>query len=223
MGLDIIRLHKNPMHTLLGLRGLRIQTVIDVGANKGQFSSYIRSVFPQACLYCFEPLPGPYKELQQWASLQKNVKLFNLALGDAEGTAKMFHHVEHSTSSSLLSSTELSEALYPFTQRQETIVVPLATLDGALDRVNEFLLPEILIKLDVQGYEERVIDGGRRIFSEAKACIVEVCLDELYSGQADFKRLVLTLYDLGFHYIGNLDQNFGDDGHVIFLDAVFIR
>jgi len=83
--------------------------------------------------------------------------------------------------------------------------------------------PEILIKLDVQGYEDRVINGGREIFKMAKACILEVCLDKLYEGQTEFFKITELLYGLGFKYAGNLNQTYADDGHVIFIDAVFMR
>jgi len=223
VGVDVRRLVKNPMHTLLGLSALPIATVLDVGANRGQFAAYVRNFYPAARLFCFEPLPGPFQKLQQWAAGQEKITTFNLALGETEGTATMFQHLDHSTSSSLLATTELSKTLYPFTERQNTVVVPMSTLDGVFEKMPGSLQPDILIKLDVQGYEEHVIAGGQRTFAAAKACIVEVSLDELYKGQADFKRLMLMLYDLGFRYVGNLEQNVGEDGHVIFFDAVFLR
>ena len=78
-------------------------------------------------------------------------------------------------------------------------------------------------KLDVQGYEDRVIAGGSKIFATATACILEVCLDSLYEGQAGFLKLLTMLDALGYRYVGNLDQAYGEDGHCIFLDAVFLR
>lgn len=79
-GLDIIRISKDTKFTLLGLKKLPIQTIIDVGANTGQFAKYISNLFPKSDIYCFEPLPGPFKVLNQWAS-KKNGKVlaFNYA------------------------------------------------------------------------------------------------------------------------------------------------
>ena len=85
------------------------------------------------------------------------------------------------------------------------------------------MAPQILVKLDVQGFEDRVIAGGETIFKMAAACIVEVCLDDLYEGQANFKQLLEMLDRLGFQYAGNLDKTYGKDGHCIFLDAIFLR
>lgn len=225
IGSDIVRISRSPRHSLLGLRNLPIRTIIDVGANEGQFARMISNVFPEAHIYCFEPLSEPFRELSQWAEKQINrkVTIYNLALGDKDGTSEMFSHVEHSPSSSFLKSTKLCESLYPFTQKQDSITVKLTTLDNWFKNLPSPPTHKILLKLDVQGYEDKVIRGGRETFSNAKACILEVCLDKLYGDQATFKDISSLLYDLGYRYVGNLNQNYADDGHVIYIDAVFVK
>ena len=223
IGLDITRISKAPKHTLLGLCQIPIRSVIDVGANRGQFARTISKVFPEADIYCFEPLPEPFKELKQWAKKQsRKVAAFNIALGENEGAFEMFNHADHSPSSSLLKTTKLCQEIYPFTQKQASISVKMTTLDK-WSKGFATLRPEILIKLDVQGYEDKVIFGGRETFSMAKACILEVCLAQLYENQADFKDIVVLLSKLGYHYAGNLNQTLADDGHVMFIDAVFVK
>jgi FkbM family methyltransferase len=224
IGFDIVRSHNSPVVTLLGLRRFPIRTVIDVGANEGQFAKQILGFFPHAHLYCFEPLPEPFKKLRDWAEGQQgNVDVFNVALGETEGTIEMLSHVEHNTSSSLLRTTARCEELYPFTHKQAPLSIKLMPLDKIVVNLPQPLVPELLIKLDVQGYEDRVIRGGTETIRKARACIIEINLDELYENQATFKDLLLSLRELGFHYAGNLDQVYGEDGHVISLDAVFVR
>lgn len=225
LGFDIISLHKQPSHTLLGLRSSPIHTILDIGANTGQFARYIRDIFPKARLYCFEPLPTPYRELTDWAKQQGNgvVTTFNLALGQKEGVIKMFMHTEHSPSSSLLASTDLNQALFPQTSLQQMVDVQLTTLNHISQQLSAELIDDILIKLDVQGYENRVIYGGEELFKRAKAVILEVCLDELYTDQASFKELLLQLDSCGFQYEGNLSQIYAQDGHVIYFDAIFVK
>ena len=225
VGYNIVRTPKNPTFSLLGIRGLPIRTILDVGSNKGQFARHISSLFPEAQIYCFEPLPGPYKELKKWAEKQRSqkIKTFNIALGDREGTSEILTHIQHTPSSSFLRTTSVCENLYSFTKEKLTTPVNLTTLDKWTKNLPRPLLPEILIKLDVQGYEERIIRGGQKTFIDAKACILEVCLDHLYEDQSTFKDISLLLYDLGYHYAGNLDQSYADNGHVIFIDAIFVR
>ena len=224
VGLDIVRLNKSPQYSLLGLRNLPIKTILDIGANIGQFARMIERVFPEAKIYSFEPLPDAFKELDKRSRIKNGkVKAFNLALGDSDGEIEMFYHTEHSPSSSILKTTDICEKLYPFTKTKEIIKVQMNTLDKAIDELNIPLVPEVLIKLDVQGYEDRVIKGGKLTFSKARACILEINLDKLYETQPSFKDIILLLYDLGYRYGGNLNQSIAEDGHVIYIDAVFIR
>jgi len=220
-----MRLSKSPRQTLLGLRCYPIRSVIDVGANVGQFARYVHTVFPQARIYCFEPLPAAFRELAAWAGGQTGtvVRTFNVALGDSKGTASMFHHTDFTPSSSLLPTTGRNTELYPFTERQEQISVLQTTLDDAIATLGEPLIDDVLVKLDVQGYEDRVIKGGWATLARARACIAEVNIEALYEGQTSFSDLLLALAKLGFRYSGNLDQEYGDDGRVIFFDTVFTR
>ena len=177
-GFDIVMRKNSPSMTLLGLRVLPFNTIIDVGANVGQFAKKISDFFPEAKLYCFEPLPGPFEVLSTWAETQAGrVVPFNLAIGDKKSEVEIFLHENHTPSSSLLNTNELTEQLYPFTKEQKSICVRQTTLDAVLEESGEEFLPELLIKMDVQGYEDRVIAGGTKIFKTASACILEVCLE----------------------------------------------
>ncbi len=224
LGIDIIRLHKSPNYSLLGLRDLPFRSIIDGGANTGQFARKIRTIFPKAHIYCFEPLKKTYDELIKWADKQHGlVTAYNFALGDDNGRVEMRCHQDHSPSSSILKSTYRCQELYPFTERQSSISIQIVTLDEWVKNLAKPLTNEILIKLDVQGYENRVIKGGASFFKKAKACILEVSLIQLYEQQADFKEITELLYDLGFKYAGNLYQSYSVEGAVIYIDAVFIK
>ncbi len=222
LGLDLVRRHNSPSMTLLGLRSRPIMTVIDVGANTGQFAKRVSRFFPEAVIYCFEPLPDPFNELCKWAKTQnERVLPFNLAIGSENCEVSMFLHEDHTPSSSVLATTKLTEQYYPVTKAKKKISVAQKKLDTVFEENQKAFSSEILIKLDVQGYEDRVIAGGVNTFSKADACILEVSLDTLYKDQAGFRELLTMLDELGYCYIGNMDQVYAEDGHCIFLDAVF--
>lgn len=225
LGFDVIRLQRSPKRTLLGLTGLDIGTIIDVGANQGQFAQMIVEFFPRAELYCFEPLEEPFGKLSAWAQTQSGrVHCFQLALGEQEGEMEMHLHEQHTPSSSLLASTDTCHRLYPQTQTERMARIRLSTLDRALEDTLDHLPREILLKLDVQGFEDRVLRGGQvRVLSQCRAVVLEVCLDPLYEGQADFHGLAQLLHEAGFRYAGNVDQAYGENGRVVFLDAVFVK
>ena len=223
-GIEVSRWSTAPRHTLLGVGRFPIRSVVDVGANEGQFAKWISTFFPLAHIYAFEPLPGPYAKLKAWAESRRvNVTTFNVALGDRAIETAMNLHVNHTPSSSLLEATDTYDSLYPNTRKRSTLVVKQEKLDEALDSLEAPPEPELLVKLDVQGYEDKVIMGGQRTFSRARVCILEVILDELYVGQARFLNLLSALGQLGLMYAGNLEQSYAGDGHVVFIDAVFVR
>lgn len=194
------------------------------GANEGQFARMASEFFPRAKLYCFEPLERPYRKLAAWAETQNGrVECFNLALGDHEGVVEMHLHEEHTPSSSLLAATAQCHELYPQTRAESMAKVRLATLDQALKDHLDHMPREIFLKLDVQGFEDRVLRGAGRVLAVCKAVLLEVCLDPLYEGQADFHGLTQLLHEAGFRYAGNFDQAYGEDGRVVYLDALFAR
>jgi FkbM family methyltransferase len=223
-GFDLIRLYRVPRLTFAGLGRFPIRTIIDVGANRGQFALEARAVFPDAHLVCFEPQPEAFEALQRLApEFQAGLSPVNAALGDTEGVVKMQVHLDWDYSSSLLSTTGLAHELYPLQIRQSTIDVRLTTLDAFFASWPTSLEPDILIKIDAQGYDDRVIRGGRSLFGKARACVVEINLDSLYQDQASFRGIFHLLDELGYRYAGNMDQSYASDGHIVFIDAVFVR
>jgi FkbM family methyltransferase len=224
LNIDIIRLQNSPEKTLLGLSTRQIDCILDVGANKGQFAAKILKIFPHAEIYCFEPLKQPFQILQQWASSQnEQVKCFNIGLGDSVGEVKMHFHENHSPSSSFLSSTAYGHDIYPETKVESIEVVRVDTLDNFFVNQNFNFQRNILLKLDVQGFEDRVLRGATDTLAHAHACLLEVCLDPLYDNQARFLDLAEILYKSGFRYAGNMVQAYGSDGHVIYIDSLFVK
>jgi len=56
--------------------------------------------------------------------------------------------------------------------------------------------------MDVQGYEDRVIRGGAKVFASARACLLEINLDALYERQASFNEPLLLLNHHGLPLSG---------------------
>jgi FkbM family methyltransferase len=223
-GFDVVRLRDASDKSLAGLRQRPIHTVIDCGANEGQFARDISRSFPGAALYCFEPLPQPFEALSAWAATRGGrVRCFQVALGEQNGEALMHSHIEHSPSSSLLATTEYERVAFPQTRAQAEVRVPVTTLDDALGESLHEMEPQILLKLDVQGYEDRVLRGATRILPRVDACMLEVDVDPLYVAQAAFKDIVTLLDQFGLTYAGNVEQVLGPDGRVMWLDALFLR
>ncbi|MDW8245699.1 MAG: FkbM family methyltransferase [Sandaracinaceae bacterium] len=103
------------------------------------------------------------------------------------------------------------------------ITVHMTKLDDWLSKEQIKLEEEILIKLDVQGYEDRALRGATRLLQKSKAVIAEVNLEKFYEDQATFWNIAILLREYGYDYVGNWSQSIAPDGHVILIDAVFVR
>ena len=220
LGYTLARTARTP-DTLLGLTARPIRTVVDAGANTGQFARRARRLFPAARLHCFEPVPEAFAALSAWAAADGAVTCHRCALGDAARRASFNVHADHPPSSSLLPTTARSHEQWSQTVRQVEIEVEVQTLDAAL--AGHALETEILVKLDVQGFEDRVIAGATATLERSAACLLEVSVENFYEGQATFLALATALDRVGLRFAGVDDQAVAPDGHVLFFDALFTR
>lgn len=203
------------------LRAYGCRTVIDVGANEGQFAGWARAAFPDAQICSFEPLPSCHQILRTRFAGDARFKLFEMALGDARGEVEMFQN-DYSPSSSLLEAAQSHHTAFPHTTRATPIRVPVRTLDDVLG--DEKLDDPLLLKLDVQGFEARVLAGGTRVLSRAQLVLVELSLEPLYIGEPLFDEVYRWIVDRGFVLRGIVDQlRRPSDRKPLQVDALFER
>ena len=116
---------------------------------------------------------------------------------------------------------ELHKRNYPHSAQNEDVKVNLDTLDNVL--MDENLEKNILIKIDVQGFEDEVIRGGMQIFKQAKIVVVECSFKELYENEPLFDGIYSLLHTIGFKYRGSLKQSVNkEDDSYLQGDCIFI-
>jgi FkbM family methyltransferase len=220
LGWEITRYYPKP-DPWLWLKQYDIQTVIDVGANVGQFAKEIRVPLPEAQIYSFEPIKECYEELTRAFQNDTAFKAFNVGLGEKEETLQITVS-PYSPSSSLLKMAALHEDVFPRTKggfKERVSMERLDTVGANLD-----LIPNILIKLDVQGFEDRVIRGGQQVIAKARVLIVETSFDTIYEGGPLFDSIYDQLRSLGFRYAGTLGGKSNPfTGSALFEDSIFVR
>jgi len=198
-----------------------INTVFDIGANVGQFASLIHEVLPTATIYSFEPLKDCYEQLKKKMKGVDNFKAFNLALGDTNSLLTM-HKSEHSPSSSMLPMANLHKQNYPHTHKNTTLEVRSARIDDVAKELK--IENNLLIKIDVQGFEDKVIAGGINIIKRSKILIIETSFQPLYIGQPLFEDIYNFLKN-EFRYMGALGDIRANhiDGSPLFEDSIFVK
>lgn len=203
------------------LQKLGINTVLDVGANTGQFAMFIRSQLPRAHIYSFEPLSSCYDQLKREMSKDSNFHAINIALGDRTEKSPIFRH-RFTPTSSFLEATDLLRADWPAATTESVEFVSVRRLDDVVPELE--IAENVLLKLDVQGYERKVLDGATETLRRCEAIITEVSFEERYRGQPLFGDISEILVQAGFIYKGSLDQQLSRvDGRAVEADAVFAR
>lgn len=197
-----------------------IKTVLDIGANTGNFAAEYAALLPQATIYSFEPIPSVYKQLVE-TTKGLNVKTFNYGLGDKTETLSINVN-EFSPSSSILELADLHKDNFKNALKTNKETISIKELDKAFS-IADFE-KNILVKIDVQGFEDKAINGAKAIMAQCKLVLIEMTFKELYKDQKLFHDIYLQLHALGFDYNGSLAQNFDkEDGSIIYCDALFIN
>ena len=201
------------------LQKLEIKTVLDIGANNGQFISYIRKFLPFAVIHSFEPINSCFNSLQLLS--MKGLTLYNYGLSDVEGETEI-NISKNLVSSSIFGANDILTDTYPDAMFIGRETIKLIPLDKILKEVS--LEYNVLIKIDVQGYEEKVIKGGIETIKKASAVLIEVSFRQLYSSQWLFDDVYRSLVDLGFVFNGLLEQFENKESQLpIYADALFVR
>ena len=203
------------------IKDFGFKTVLDIGANQGWFAQEIREKLPAAHIHCFEPLPNCFNQLTIRTKRDPLITCYNIGLGDSDGILVMNEN-DYTPSSSLLEMSELHIKNFPQTKHTTQTKVEIKRLDDCLKA--DTLPSPVLVKIDVQGFEDKVIKGGTAILQKAEAMIVEMSFVPLYQRQPLFHDIYILLADLGFEYRGAYNQLFdSDNGTILQTDGIFMK
>jgi len=203
-------------------QGIVARTVLDVGANTGQFAVASAKLFPGARVYSFEPLPECVTQLRRHANKLPNLTIYPFALGDHEADDLPFHVNSYSQSSSALRLTEDHRTAFPNEKETAATTVEASTLDRIFELID--LAPPVLLKLDTQGYEAKVLLGGVKTLKRVDYVVLEASLRPMYEGEVLFLDLVRLMAGYGFRFlrpVGWLADRKTDE--VLQMDALFER
>jgi FkbM family methyltransferase len=196
-------------------------TVIDIGGNNGQFAEEVFRAFPNATVYSFEPIPECFERLQALSQQHPALHPHQLALSAREGEAEFFLS-KFRDSSSLQEMLPSHLEAWPHTAIETKITVKVERLDSIASSLK--LIPPILAKLDVQGHEMGVIEGGRETLSQCQRVVIECNFAPLYKGQPSFGELYQAMHELGLLFEGFITPlRHPETGELLSADAIFYK
>lgn len=194
------------------------KTIVDIGANKGQFALACRERFPLAHIISFEPLKIPAKIFKALFGKDAKVNLNEVAIGP-HAIRSVMHVSAHEDSSSLLPIGPNQIELYPGTQEKNIIEINVAPLSSYLT-LEEIKSPAML-KLDVQGFEMEVLKGCESMIEKFDFIYCECSFIELYSGQKLAYEVIEWLHQRQFNFVGVFNTSYDRSGQAIQADFLF--
>lgn len=175
------------------------ETIFDVGANHGDFARAASHCHAAAHVWLFEPLPDLWPGLHHLAARQTNWSVLGIALGNATGQ-HLLQVADDDSIGSLLGFSDEYRRANPGSGEHRTIECTVETLDDFC--VREGIASIDLLKIDVEGFEFEVLEGGRSMLRQTKALIIEVSLIRRAGGTPDaLGRLISLLNAQGFSVV----------------------
>jgi FkbM family methyltransferase len=195
-----------PVRIATTLRWLDADTVLDIGANIGQFGSALRASGYRGSLISCEPLGGAFAQLARRASADPAWAVERTAVGASVGTTQI-NVSENSFSSSLLPMTRTHREAQPDSGYIGTEDVDVSTVVELAKR-----------------YEGEVLNGAGELIGELAAVSLEMSFVTLYEGQQFFDDLLDRLRAAGYQ-LHALNPGLGDPhtGRMLQCDGLFVH
>ena len=165
-------------------------TIIDVGANKGEFINACKYFFPKSKIIAFEPQ-------KEFANLLKNilgVTVFNFGLWDREGKSKFYKNEINTGASSFLKPTKNYDNYIGKIKN----LTELNLLKKRFDNLDVQIKRPCFLKIDVEGAEEKVLRGFGDRLKEIDILQIEWFFKNLHENQMKLGNLMPLLEKYGF-------------------------
>jgi len=182
-----------------------VKVVIDIGANVGFFSKLCRDIYPKSKIFAFEPIPKTFECLKKNFCEDNNMQVYNLAISDYDGRAKMNFDEQDSVISQI---TEKGD-----------IEVEARVLDGFVEKNNIDYID--ILKIDTEEHEAHVLRGASATLPRTRYLFIEIQIEnnENYTISSLLRLLSTDNYD--FQLVGFRNYSDTSEGRMRVMDALF--
>lgn len=197
--------------------------ILDVGANEGRVAEAALRTYPQCRVICFEPVSATFQALQKRLTRYgSRVVYFNEALSDVNAQAEI-NLTNFNGANSLQPQPALHKTLNPHVHEIGKEVIKLSRLDDMAVKLPAQKID--VMKIDVEGHELKVLQGGRNFIQQnVDTIIIEISMmrDAAWSQQAVFDIFAL-MKELGFALLNVFDLHHANQSEMLLvqMDCVF--
>lgn len=223
LGFDIVRYPPKILQDRIKLMNhYNIDTIFDIGANKGQYGLEMRKSGYKKRIVSFEPLKSAFSELTKTIERDVDWQAENVAIGNYSGEDTI-NISGNSVSSSLLNMLSLVEEHAPEAKYIGKEKVDVRMLDELLPK---YVTPEnkLFVKIDAQGFEKQVLEGATESFRLITGLQIELSLSELYEGAPLYTEIIEFLQNKGYLMVA-MEPGFSEiaSGKQLQFDGFFFK
>jgi FkbM family methyltransferase len=166
-----------------------VETFIDAGANRGDWTAALLSTSPRASGVLFEPSAELAAMLRERFAQNSKIEVVEAALGESTGIATLYDEGPTGETSSLVPGVSFSIA--------RPRDVGLTTVDAEVEARGIGHVD--VLKIDVEGFDLSVLRGARRLLGDHRVAVVQFEYNRawLLAG-ATLTAAVRLFYDLGY-------------------------
>ncbi|MDA9605011.1 FkbM family methyltransferase [Candidatus Pelagibacter sp.] len=200
-----------------------IDLVLDIGANEGQFAKDLRKNNYANEIISFEPVETVYKKLMKNSLADKKWNIYErCCLGEFDGITEI-NVSNYSLSSSILDFSMLHTDAKSSATMIEKEKVKITKLDTVAETIS-FKDKKILLKIDTQGYESQILEGGDKFLKNVNIVFCELSIYEVYKGQLLFGDIIKRLEKYNFK-LASIENGFSNKKtkQLLQVDAIFVK
>jgi FkbM family methyltransferase len=193
------------------------KVIFEAGCADGTHTEMLSKIFTNATIFAFEPVKEYYDIAKKRTQNVKNVKLYNLALGEKNEEHEIYisYNAEGNMwcSNSLLKPKEHLVAnphiLFPETRKTQVVNLDDFCEENKINQIDFFWL-------DMQGYEMKTLKAAPKILKNIKSLYTETNLIETYEGVELYDTYRDWLIQNGFKLMMESFSPTGDQGDSFF-------
>ena len=197
----------------------KINNIFDVGANEGQFGLEMIQAGYKGRMHSFEPVTSAFLKLEEISKNFQGWAVYNFALGTSNERAKIHVSKNCGASSSFLQINEFTAQNFP---NSVTIAIENVRIKNARKILSspELLQGRILLKLDTQGYEFRILNSLEKNLQKINYCLIEVSTIPLYEGEENFLKVLQLLEENNHEDIEIFQSAYSQTGDLLQMDVL---
>ena len=209
------------MEQSLFFEGKKVNEIIDAGANVGNVSQKYATLFPNAKIHAFEPIPEAILQFKEKHS--GNDKVFLNEKGLSETAGKLTLNINKSIdTSSFLETVQIGATSDKSCETERVLVADITTVDEYCLKNNINHID--ILKMDTQGSKLNILKGAEKMLSDGKISLIftEIYFKKQYLNQPDFYDIATFLRKYDYH-LKDIYEAYYNESQILWGDAIFFH